>query len=536
LFPYARWKPGSLIYPYILKKEERIKNQFLDQPEKMLEQHLFFAAKRITEIQKWNKKFSDEQVIEVLARYKNEMQAAIKDLDTIRQTGEETFMLLAKIEVAFGAHQQRLLDVIEGDYVDKDTRIKLVKTIVFDIGDQLKGVRKKYSQIKYYFEVPQSGEYEILVEDLATSSNWQLENVTPGTSDKFITSVSGPQSDEQWLSFGKRYFDQGRYWLELIQPASQILLAKDWQKVETEIELDKENKFSTEMRHPTIYHDIKNWQPQTTYKLSFKYKTDGGKLKIFLVEEKGTIDTTWFDKGVIGEPPDKFNVLVEQRLESEDTEADEWWDFSIVVNSDRNTKTAKLSIGNEANNSSQTNIVTLKDVWLKAIVEPQIILKKIGNVQHRNVPKITFQKTNPTKYIINVENATSPYFLIFSESFHRGWKAYIKEFEDLNGETVGNYFAGQIREIKAKTEFFDKYPFQTWYKKPLSVDKHVIMNGYANSWYITPEDVDGQTNYQIVVEYQGQWLFYIGVGVTLITMIGSLGFYLLWNIKHAKKS
>jgi hypothetical protein len=47
LFPYARWKPGTILYPYVQKKETKTKTVYQNDPEAMLEQHLFFAAKRI---------------------------------------------------------------------------------------------------------------------------------------------------------------------------------------------------------------------------------------------------------------------------------------------------------------------------------------------------------------------------------------------------------------------------------------------------------------------------------------------------------
>jgi hypothetical protein len=136
-----------------------------------------------------------------------------------------------------------------------------------------------------------------------------------------------------------------------------------------------------------------------------------------------------------------------------------------------------------------------------------------------------------------VEGAFDPYFLVFSGSFHRGWKAFINKFPISNfqfpKEIVGSYFDGKIKEKEAKSELFDRHPFQTWRQKPLADDQHIVMNGYANSWYITPADANEQSNYQIIVEYQGQRLFYIGLAVTLATIIGSLGLGLL---KYVKKS
>ena len=534
LFPYARWKPGSFVYPYILKREERVKNQFSDQPEEMFEQHLFFAAKRVTEIQKWDRRLTEDKFVEILTRYKSEMQGAIQNLDTINQKGKETFMLLAKLEVSFGAHEERLLNVVKGNYGEESTRFELTKSVLTDIDSQLKMILEERSQVKYYFEVPQEGEYEIIVENLGISPEWELENVTPDINDKFIISLSEQQdNDKKWLSFGRKYFKQDEYWLKFIKPASQNLLTKDWQKLESKIEIDEKSEFFGETGGLTIYQDIENWKPQVTYRFSFEYKTSGEGLKVLLVEEREEIDTAWLDKGVADERLSKSNILIEKQLEGEDNVANEWQRFDTVINSDKNAKSARLSIISESA-PKHLNEITLRNVQLRAIIEPKIVLKKTQD-SNNDIPKITFQKINPTKYLVNIENAVSPYFLIFSESFHRGWKAYINnELADYEGEIVGSYFDGQIREEKAQDEFFDKYPFQTWGKKPLPDDRHIIMNGYANSWYITPEDAGTRSDYQIIVEYQGQWFFYLGALITLITIIATLAVAFWRKLKSIK--
>lgn len=494
LFPYARWKPGNPVYPYILKKEEKTKRQFLGQPEEMFEQHLFFAAKRITEIQRWNKKLTKEQFVDVLTRYQDEMAAAIRDLNAVRQTDKESFTLLAKIEVSFAAHQKRLLDVIRGDYGDGNARVELAESILEEVDRQLKGVLANYSQTKYYFEIPESGEYDILMENLDPFSKIEMKNVFLRTGNELIASDSTQLANGEWVPFGKKLLDQGGFWLEFIQPALPNLLTQDWQKLASGIEIDEEAKLFGETNEFTIYQDIKEWQPQTTYKFSLEYKTNGGRLKVLLVEEKEKVDTTWRDKGIALELPAKTNILIDKKLEVQSEYAKEWQDFSAVVNSGRNTKAARLFITNESK-PKEVDKVEFKNAKLEIIIEPKIVLKKNKHVRDDDHPTITFQKINPTKYIVNVENAVSPYFLVFSESFHHGWKAHIK---------------GQ---------------------KLLADDRHVMMNGYANSWYLTPEDADGQKNYQIIIEYWGQQLFYLGILVTLATVFLTLAFGFWRKIK-----
>ena len=89
---------------------------------------------------------------------------------------------------------------------------------------------------------------------------------------------------------------------------------------------------------------------------------------------------------------------------------------------------------------------------------------------------ITFQKLNPTKYIVHV-SASEPFFLIFSESYHRDWVAYI------NGEQIPS-------------------------------EQHFVANGYANAWYVNKTGT-----YNITLEFRPQKLFYVGSATSIITLI-----------------
>lgn len=162
------------------------------------------------------------------------------------------------------------------------------------------------------------------------------------------------------------------------------------------------------------------------------------------------------------------------------------------------------------------------------------------------MPKISFQKINPTKYLVHVSEATFDYMLVFSESFHRGWKAYIDKFSIFNisskggpasgrqfsKEIVSSYFDDEIKEIKAANNLFDKNIIQTLGKKPIPEDRHILINGYANSWLISPQDADNNSSYTIIIEYWPQRLFYIGAMVTVLTII--LACFVFFVFRHHK--
>ena len=76
--------------------------------------------------------------------------------------------------------------------------------------------------------------------------------------------------------------------------------------------------------------------------------------------------------------------------------------------------------------------------------------------------------------------------------------------------------------------------------KQLPEENHLTANGYANSWLIETDKIcsqtdfcvknpDGTYDFELVVEFWSQRLFYIGLFVSGITLFGCLG-YLMYDI------
>ena len=84
--------------------------------------------------------------------------------------------------------------------------------------------------------------------------------------------------------------------------------------------------------------------------------------------------------------------------------------------------------------------------------------------------------------------------------------------------------------------FLEPATFETWGREPIAEDRHYLVNGYANSWYITPADVDGQENYELIVEFWPQRLFYIGLGISGMTLISCLAYLIFVWVKEKRIS
>ncbi|MCK4781686.1 hypothetical protein KAS79_02030 [Candidatus Parcubacteria bacterium] len=144
------------------------------------------------------------------------------------------------------------------------------------------------------------------------------------------------------------------------------------------------------------------------------------------------------------------------------------------------------------------------------IIKSGDFLFKLDNSQYdqfSNIPKISFQKINSTKYKIKVDNAVAPFYLVFSENFHGGWEAYFT-----NGKN-------------------DSFFRDAWFKKNVPSDNHFLVNGFANGWYIVPPE----NNFNITVEYSFQKLLYFGYCISGLYLFSFFIYLFLRTNKERKK-
>lgn len=148
-------------------------------------------------------------------------------------------------------------------------------------------------------------------------------------------------------------------------------------------------------------------------------------------------------------------------------------------------------------------------------------------IKMNNIPTIGFKKINPTKYKVAVSNAKDSFFIIFSDKFHKDWKAFISNREPENLKVQESYFGGSIQEYSHENIFLDNKTFETLGMKSVSEKQHISINGYANAWYITPANSGGKKDYEITIEMGQQSIFYYSLGISLITLV----VFLFWGGK-----
>jgi len=115
------------------------------------------------------------------------------------------------------------------------------------------------------------------------------------------------------------------------------------------------------------------------------------------------------------------------------------------------------------------------------------LLFQKGQGVEKSLPKISFKKINPAKYLINVKDVQCPFYLTQLENFDTYWTAKID-----------------------KTK----------------IEEHGKVFDYANAWYI-----DKKGSYNVVIEYTPQKYFYFSLFISLAFLIILVIFLINLKIK-----
>jgi len=172
------------------------------------------------------------------------------------------------------------------------------------------------------------------------------------------------------------------------------------------------------------------------------------------------------------------------------------------------------------------------DVQMDYVNSGDVVFSAEDLVKPIITPKLEYKQVNPTKYIVNVSGASESFPLIFSESFHSKWKIYVQSelISQGEGSFVSENNQGTIQnENLAGGRFYDIF-----FRKPVLNDKHFVINNFANAWWmdvdvleqsgIIKKQANGTYDFSVVIEFEPQKYFYVGLGISGITLLGCLGY------------
>ena len=187
--------------------------------------------------------------------------------------------------------------------------------------------------------------------------------------------------------------------------------------------------------------------------------------------------------------------------------------------------------------------VYIGDVLTNFLNSGDIVLSAENLTTPIKTPQLEYRQVNPTKYIVNVHGASESFPLVFSESFHPGWKIYVQPelARQGSGKFISENNQGTIQnENLAGGKFYDLL-----FRKPVLDDKHFMVNSFASAWWIDLNQVckgengfcvknpDGSYDFSVSIEFEPQKYFYVGLLISGITLLSCVG-YLIYDRRKRK--
>ncbi len=141
-------------------------------------------------------------------------------------------------------------------------------------------------------------------------------------------------------------------------------------------------------------------------------------------------------------------------------------------------------------------------------------------------PPIVFRQIQPGQLLINVENASSSFFLNFLESYQAGWKLYGVPTKMLTNAEPARDYAGSVELKQASNPFPDSNDLTALGATSVLDDSHFLLNGFANSWYVNLTELsnrhiitqknDGTYDFSLLLYFEPQANFVLGLAISVI--------------------
>lgn len=352
-------------------------------------------------------------------------------------------------------------------HLEKQELMKLSDEIFEELQVQLNNQYNQFITLTYGIDIPTDGFYDIYLrrDDIKKS----MQNDVFLTVDDTRILPSDIDLEDHWIQFSGSlrkkekiniqlsfpyYVDDQQKW-KLLE--SKDFLGKDAVLLEGNVARDYV---------ANVINAISVWEPNTLYLVSFDYQIDGI-----------------------------------------------WKTYRAILESGDDTKLAFLQVLEGKLHSFDMNSppsIEVKNLSVVKVPFPEIVVQKKETIKEgKTIPQIIFTKINPTKYKVQVKGARDPYVLVFLDAFNNNWKLFPLDNGSDKNQYSASYFQGDILEGMHTNSFLNTSTFEAWGKKAIAEDRHILVNGYANGWYILPSDTEGLSDYTLILEMTSQRVFYI---------------------------
>ena len=570
--PFIKRKLSYIFYPFVVVKEQFVLWRKQQDYVNYINSSFLFLMKRIIEMERFGKDmdiisraWKEPKLWEVhkwqaynsLTRYEKEFEDTIEFIEKAPVSDEQRIYNELKIKEQLHKHELILLRSIRE--LDKKAEDKTY--LLFTVNSMFE---RLYEHIHmpiidpslYVYRLPtydyNNGVYDVYLGDKNASFH-DPSQITLTLGDQIVKPISQASESGLLLFKGVRLDNKKDIDITVTMPVDDIAQKTSWNKGGDPFE--STNGVMTMVLNNTLDDfaggvtlEIPHWVSKSKYLISFDYNTNG---KDFVF--------SFFIKNRMVDPLKKtgYQQFFEKRLYSQGFKTQQ----SFVYSEEDNVGGFLKIVPFYQDNAST---IQIKNLVIQKIDHPQLVFKKIIPEENKNLqlPHITFRRVNPTRYVLDIKDAVNPYTLVFLESFNTNWKLFDPESNtnsvrgsvsrllgrvgkllitpfarDETGDTtiVASYFNGEVEEARHTYKFLEPGTFKTWGKNTIADHTHTFANAYANAWHITPQDMNGKTDYTLVLELSTQKRFYATLLLSLITVIVLIGYLiksLLWPRKH----
>lgn len=513
ILPYSGNLPNNLFYP-LISLREKFSLLSIQDKEKKAEYEILLLGKRMVEAQKALEAKDSNQAINALSLYNQDFPKTFSSIQTL-PAGLNRDLKIWKPEyltLAFGTHLS-LLNAFEKVTLKDSLLFQQIESTKKIIRDKLVDAKilPKYppatdadfpisNRFDYQYSVDQEGEYEIILPEFNLKHYFNFPPEMTLQIDDKVVKRKIILTSEGTVNLGKINFTAGLHEIGFNLPEG-INLVDNQDQIQISAEHDDQKQ---EAALP-----IQNFDPYSTYFISFDYYVrSGAQPKVSLLQNNDKlvngkrvpradhigllpVDNYWFDYRkyaiIVAPDPTADSALIYFSV-------DPWNDCDQIFN--QGLKHLKCNDPEFKKLFDRTSEVHFKNIKVtKSFLDDPLLRKVVDVVSTSSLPMIEFTKIDQTKYLVSIKNAKNPFLLVFSELFNADWRVYPVD----NLEEIRNIWV-------------------TWGRKSILSDKHLLVNGYANGWYI-----DQKGDYNLILEYWPQRLLYIGFFISGISLVLCLG-------------
>ncbi len=148
---------------------------------------------------------------------------------------------------------------------------------------------------------------------------------------------------------------------------------------------------------------------------------------------------------------------------------------------------------------------------------------------------IQYNKISPIKYEISLHNLRPDTNLKFAESYNKYWELYLEKNTEMTG-------------MNGKPELYNFSDLRFFYTKDMFSNTHVLKDGSENNWKLDPnfivsnfpsdfyeKNADGTINVTITMYYKPQIYFYLGLILSVMTFLSSIGYLIISRQNRKRK-